>query len=358
MKRHLLAGLLAIVVAGALAVPGISSAAEGGTAAAAGPFSVVDDVGRTITFDHPAKRAVVLNSYNSDALIALGQRDAIVGEDNNTQARLRFANFADDTLTGPDFSALNYEQIVSLEPDVVIIPRNGVWRAAEKALASFDIPVLVVTAWDPVKWNETVELLGTVFAADDQVAKVLAFTDGVHELVASRTAKAPKLKVYFEDDDYNTATKLNARTYSIDVAGGINLYGDISVSDAATGLSINVDPATIVANNPEVIFKELASSYGGSKPDDLQATADKLLARSGWSDFPAVKDKRVFVYNSWAQELAGRTFQQLYFAKWLHPELFEDVEPSTYVNQWLTEFLRGPSYAGDANYVYQIGSGT
>lgn len=342
------AALIAIstLFAGACA----KSETETTSADKASSFTVTDDVGREITFDAPVTKAVVFNSYNSDAIIALGKRDAIVAIDEATRARLEFA-FTKDDVIGPDFNELNYEQIVKLDPDVVILPRNGVWEEATTKLEQFDIPVLVATVWDPSKWNSNVELLSEVFDAPERKDEILGFTDDIRNLVADRVKNVERPVVYYEDDPYVSANKENARTFSIQAGGGKNLFSEVTQASGGDGLGAEVDPVDVLSAQPQVIFKEIGTAFAGSPIADFEKARQELLARSGWSDLPAVKDGKVFVYNAWAQELAGRTFQQLYFAKWIHPELFDDINPSEYVNTWLTEYLKGPDYAGDEHYV-------
>lgn len=342
------AALLAVstLFAGACA----KSETEAASADQSKSFTVTDDVGREITFDAPVTKAVVFNSYNSDAIIALGKREAIIGVDEATRSRLEFA-FDKDDVIGPDFSELNYEHIAKLDPDVVILPRNGVWEEASTKLEQFDIPVLVATVWDPAKWNSNVELLSQVFDAPDRKDTILEFTDGIRDLVADRVKDAERPIVYYEDDPYVSANKENARTFSIQAAGGKNLYSEVTQAGGEAGLGAEVDPVDVLSAQPQVIFKEIGTAFAGSPIADFEKARQELLERSGWSDLPAVKDGKVFVYNAWAQELAGRTFQQLYFAKWIHPDLFEDINPAEYVNTWLTEYLKGPQYSGDEHYV-------
>lgn len=348
-RRRLIGPVLLVVSAMLLGACAKSEAPAEPEATAQG-FTVTDDVGRDVTFDEPVDKAVVFNSYNSDTIIALGKRDAIVGVDEATRQRLEFA-FTEDDVVGPDFSELNYEHIAQLDPDVVILPRNGAWEEASRQLEQFDIPVLVSTVWDPSKWEFNVDLLGTVFGAPEKKDEILAFTDDIRNLVADRVKGADRPIVYYEDDPFVSANKENARTFSIQAAGGKNLYSDVVQAGGKAGLGAEVDPVDVLAAQPQVIFKEIGTAFAGSPQGDFQRARTELLDRSGWSDFPAVKDNRVYVYNAWAQELAGRTFQQLYFAKWIHPDLFADIEPSEYVNTWLTEFLSGPTYSGDENYV-------
>ena len=314
-------------------------------------FTVTDDVGREITFDAPVEKAVVFNSYNNDAIIALGKRDAIIAVDEVSRSRLEFA-FDEDDVVGPDFSELNYEHIIKLDPDVVILPRNGVWEEASAKLEQFDIPVLVATVWDPAKWISNVETLAQVFDAPERKDEILQFTDGIRDLVAERVNGAERPVVYYEDDPYVSANKENARTFSIQAAGGVNMFSQVTQAGGQAGLGAEVDPVDVLAAQPQVIFKEIGTAYAGSSQADFDKARAELLSRSGWSDLPAVRDGQVYVYNAWAQELAGRTFQQLYFAKWIHPDLFADVDPAQYVNTWLTEYLSGPEYSGDSHYVH------
>ncbi len=55
----------------------------------------------------------------------------------------------------------------------------------------------------------------------------------------------------------------------------------------------------------------------------------------GWENINAVKNGRVYV-SAWQLHLGTHTVILIsYMAKWLHPELFEDIDPSAIHQEYL-----------------------
>ena len=74
-------------------------------------------------------------------------------------------------------------------------------------------------------------------------------------------------------------------------------------------------------------------------PELVQERLGGLAAREGWSDLSAVKNGRFHsvyhqFYNSPYHFVAIQTF-----AKWLHPDLFEDVDPEATMKAVHDQFL-------------------
>lgn len=323
--------------------------------AASGQEGIVvrDDVGREVRIRTPVRSVVAINSYDAELVLALAGAQPLAGYDDGTLQRLGYLRLDRDRRVGQNMYSVNHEQIVRLAPDVVIIPRNGVWQETAERLAPFGIPVLVVTGWDPARWKFNVDLLGRLLGKQDRAARILAFTDGIERLLAERTAGLERPAIYYEDAALGRSAGANSgKTAFIDRAGGRNIFGDVT---AAGGLAIDIDPAQVLRSDPELIFVEVAEKFGDTDPDKYQAALRALYARPGWSGLKALRNHRVYVYNAWPLNLAGWNIAGLYVAKWAHPQAFADVEPSDYAARWAREFL-GVDYPGDAHYILAPGA--
>ncbi|MPV38263.1 ABC transporter substrate-binding protein [Georgenia subflava] len=355
MKRSIrTAALLAATLV--LAACGQVSVADGGAADptgaatdASGKITVVDDQDREVTFG-PVERAVVALSYNNEFVQAIGAGDRVVGVDRGTFQRAPYLGFTEDEIVGESIGELNYEAIVALEPDVVIIPRNGTWQEAEERLAEFDIPVVVVTAWDFDVFPETVELLGEVFAEPEGADEVQGFYDEIFTTVAERVEGTEPVPVYWETEQpYLTALPGSGFDQIITAAGGTNIFGEVTGGDVQH--ETTVDPAAVVERDPAVIVHEMppsAAPYGDQEIADLTAG---IVARPGWSNIAAAKDEQVYVTNGWATSGLSKALGAIFLASWLHPEEFSDVDPADYLQRWATEFQGVPDYAGADAYV-------
>jgi iron complex transport system substrate-binding protein len=132
----------------------------------------------------------------------------------------------------------------------------------------------------------------------------------------------------------------------VEMAGGINLAKDIIPGTFGT-----VNPEQIIASNPDQVIVTGANWEGyvpGGKWVGVGPGADKaksreklaaLMQRPAFTGIKAVKDGNVHAvwhqfYNNPYQFVA---IQQ--FAKWLHPDLFKDLNPDATFAELHKRFL-------------------
>ncbi|WP_416174902.1 MAG: ABC transporter substrate-binding protein [Bifidobacterium crudilactis] len=353
------AGASALVAVSLFAASGCSSTASDATgvdssqSSQAGTITITDDQNRTVKIDGPVDSAVVLNSYAVEFTNAIGAGDRIVGTDRTSQRRLGYLDFKDDAIVAESIAEINYESVAALDPDVVIIPRNGSWEDAAKQLEQFDIPVAVVTAWDYQVFDTTVDLLGKIFASESGASKVSDFYHGIFDEVDTRVEGTETVATYWETTDpYLTVLPGSGFHAIIEAAKGRNVFEDFSVGASNDG-EATVDPTDVVERNPEVIvfeFEPSATPTGDATFDDRFA---EITSRPGFDQVDAVKNKRVYVANGWATSAVAKAIGAIYLAKWLHPEQFEEIDPGDYLKQWVTEF-QGAPYNAESDYIRQI----
>jgi hypothetical protein len=63
-----------------------------------------------------------------------------------------------------------------VHPDCVLLPGNGAWKSTRRLLTPFDTPVIVITAWDVLKHQANVSLLGTLLGKE---ARALSSTRSI-----------------------------------------------------------------------------------------------------------------------------------------------------------------------------------
>ncbi|MGW3293160.1 ABC transporter substrate-binding protein [Streptomyces xiamenensis] len=317
-------------------------------------LTVVDDAGRTVELDGPAERAVVLNSYGNEFAQAIGAGDRVVGYDRVSAARLPYLGISDDEVVSEDLQEINYESVAELDPDVLIIPRNGAWQEAARQLEPFGIPVVVATAWDFDVFHETVELLGEVFGETEGAQRVSGFYDEIFDVISERVAGTDPVRVYWETEQpYLTGLPGSGFDQIIVAAGGENIYGDLDTGGDQQA-ETTVDPASILERDPQVVVHEFGPSAEPTGQERFDTLAAELTGRAGWQDLTAVAEDRVFVTNGWATSGLSKAIGALYLASWLHPQEFADVDPGTYLERWATEF-QGADFPGDDAYIQKAG---
>ncbi|GAA3595457.1 ABC transporter substrate-binding protein [Agrococcus terreus] len=351
MSRSAPAAALGAVAVAALALTGCGTvvAAEPTGSSAAAQITVTDDQGREVVIDGPVERAVVLNSYANEFVRAIGAGDTVVGVDRSSLNRLPYLEITDDEVIAEGLDQINYEAVAALEPDVVVLPRNAVWQEAAEQLEGFGIPVVVATAWDYAVFDDTVDLLGEVFGAEQEADGFQAFADEIQEVVAERVEGLDTVPVYWETaEPYLTVLPGSGFHAIIEAAGGENVFAEAGGGDVQQ--EITVDPAEVVTRDPAVIVHEYEPAATPTEASAFEATRDELTSRPGWSAIQAVEDDQVYVANGWATSAIAKSIGALYLATWLHPEAFEDVDPDAYLERWVTEF-QGTDFAGVDGYI-------
>ncbi|QEO14391.1 ABC transporter substrate-binding protein [Agromyces intestinalis] len=343
---------VAAVVIGVGTALVVNQNARDGAQAAAGPIetdaiTISDIQGREFTFDERPERIAAYLSSSVELLLALGLADKVVAIDETSKARLSYTDAFDDVVTaGVSSAEIDYEALVAADPDVVFVPEGTAVDEAAAQLEPFDIPVVVLTVWHTAEWEHNLDLLGELFGVQERAADAKALTDRVSELLGRLDGVEP-VSIYYESDvDYSTRAGNTPHNAQLVQGGFDSIAADLTTND--------IDPEFILSENPEFITRQLGDqNFTPSSPEAADALFEGLLSRPGWSDLAAVKQGNVIVYDTWPLVTAGWNFAPLYYAKWSHPELFEDVEPSALVEEWTTEFL-GVDYPGDEEYIHTL----
>ncbi|SNY93164.1 iron complex transport system substrate-binding protein [Cohaesibacter sp. ES.047] len=343
-------GLSARQIAGAIIAFMVGLFLFLGTALAA-PISVTDESDVTVTFAEAVDRIVAFNAYNGEFVRAVAGIETLVGMDGNALKEVGY--WPDDgsvAVAGVNQREPDYEAIIGLEPDVVIFPRNGAWQEARDKLATFDIPVLVLTGWDPLRHTANVAAIGDITGHPDRAEKLNAFFTGYQDLLKERLKGVKKRSIYVEHGaDYHAPTPGSGWHDMIAEGGGDSILSDIDIAKqpASKGSvhSFVLEPEFILKKDPEVIIKFHQRSYLPASKAAQKVHFDSLLARPGWSDLQAVKNGELYTVNWFASGACSKIIGSLYIAKWLYPDQFEDVDPDEAMRVWLEEFqgVKDPS---------------
>ncbi|MEM1398517.1 MAG: ABC transporter substrate-binding protein [Pseudomonadota bacterium] len=132
----------------------------------------------------------------------------------------------------------------------------------------------------------------------------------------------------------------------VDLAGGRN-WGSLKSPGFATDVSLEA----IFADDPAIIIGT-GGNWSEAKPDTAavlfgyEATEDMvkerlgaLASRDGWPELSAVKNGRFHsVYHQFYNSPYHFVAMQA-FAKWIHPDLFEDLDPDATMTELHDKFL-------------------
>ena len=364
--------LRAFAAAGMLLVAALPAAAE--------KIVVTDIIGRKVEVEAPVRKIILGEGRQMYFVAALdkdepfkrvvGWRDDLGKADpENYKAYLaRYPQIAKlPTFGGMKEGAFDVEQAIALKPDVLFLNIEAKVASDEaklvEKLASVGIPVVYVDFREkPFEHTEpSMRLIGKLFGKEQVAEDFIKYRAQQIALVTDRLAKAGELKrplVMVEraggySDDCCMSFGNENFGKMVEFAGGRNLATPLIPGTFGT-----INPERIVADNPDIVIVT-GSSWDGYVPGGnwvgLGAGADmtearrklaNLMKRPAFVQSAAVKNGRVHgiwhqFYNSPYQFVA---IQQI--AKWLHPELFKDIDPDATMKALHERFLPLPYEPG------------
>ncbi|MDP2768371.1 MAG: ABC transporter substrate-binding protein [Giesbergeria sp.] len=341
-RRHLLGAALLLGAA-----PGLATAQHALT-------QIRDDLDREVELRLPLRRVVVFNRYTTEFVRAIGAMPAVVGVDIDAARHRAYWPTVTTTMwAGSGQSAPHFEAIVAMRPDAVFLPRNSDWQQAERVLAAFGIPVVVLTAWDLLKHEWNVELLGRLFARPQPAAELNAFYRHWRDELRRRLDGAPRPRVYFEEvGDHRTVLKGSGWHDMVEAGGGINVFGDVSIPGSATARgsvqNFEVDPEQVLERRPDALIKLQPVQYEPHPRAFAREVLERLARRPGFAALPAVREGRVFHISYYLAGGCSKITGALQIAQWLHPQRMKGIEPEAVMGEWLQTYQGVPAQSGYA----------
>jgi len=305
----ILLSALVLAVLGAVALAGCGSSGSTSTSlpasAAAGPITVTDGSGQTVTLKQPATRIVSLAPANTEIAFAVGAGDKMV-------AGTSYDDYPAAAKSLPkigDFANPSVEKITSFNPDLVLAA-GGIQAGLRNKLEKLGMQVYVV---DPKTYDgvmSEIANVGQLAGASAQAQQVVDTMKKAQTDVRAKVGSAAKATTFLEiySKPLMTAGTDTFINDMIGIAGGTNI-------GAAAGSGYpNFSTEILFKDDPAVY---IADSGSMSKPGDLSK-------RAGYSDLTAVKDGHAYVIQDNIIARPGpRLAQGLQeLAKMIHPEAY------------------------------------
>lgn len=271
-----------------------ASTKENADAAAEGSHIVTDSIGRQVELPSPVTTAVVANAYNVEIINAIDCLDRVIGVDYNIfQDKESWKNqFTEDQVIGKSQKELNYEKIIELNPQVLILTGNGTWEEAEQQLDPFGIKVCVVDAYYTDQFEQTCQTMGEIFGEAEKAKELSDYFMDKLDYINTQLAGVEKKTVYFEyRREGNTTIPGNFFYYMVEYSGADNVFKDSE--------NVEVDTEAVVVKNPAYIVKvsapDVYSSYYPPTTEEHQAIKEELASRPGWDEITAVKEDNILL---------------------------------------------------------------
>jgi iron complex transport system substrate-binding protein len=238
--------------------------------AQAAAIRLVDDAGQTLEFDQPPQRIISLTPHLTELLFAVGAGAQLVGVDSASD----YPQAARTLPRVGDYSRVNFERVLALKPDLVVVWLGGNRAADIHGLEQMGLPVLHTQA---TRLDDVARLLRLIGQASGHAPEgEAAARDYSARLAAlqANAARQPPVSVFYQVWDRPLMTVGGSHWISdaLALCGARNVFGDIQAASPV------VSREAVLRRAPEVIV-------GGSDAPDL---------RRQWQRFaslPAVKNQ-------------------------------------------------------------------
>ena len=270
MTKKLVSLFLALVMAFSLTAAFAESTA----------VTVTDMAGREITLDAPATKVVALTASDCEILAALGAEDTLVG-------RGEYCDYPESVLEVPAVQSgadTNLEQIIALEPQVVVMAKMAQTEEQVAALEKAGIRVVVSDAQDIEGVYTAIRLIGALVGRNDEAEAMVADMQSTFADIAAKSENTGKT-VYFEVSPLQwglwTAGKGTFMDELATMCGLTNAFADVE------GWA-EISEEQVLERDPDYIVT--ISMYYGEGPTPVE----EIKSRAGWDALKAVQNDAIF----------------------------------------------------------------
>lgn len=321
----------------------VSSAACGGSggggSAPSGPMKTVTDIlGREVSVPQDAKRVICMYASTAHMMAMLDKGDTIVGaSDGVTRDQMMITKYPaiEDVPTPYHEGAVNAEEVLALDPDLILIKREMYEKDTEKQkLDDLGIPYVVVDYLTLDELKKAIEVMGNVFSESEKAEAYIAYMEKTFADVEARLQGIPdseKPRVYHSITEATKTDIVDSLCSDILTRAGLI---DVSAAAGTTSLGKNatVTLEQIYNWDPDAI---ICNEY---------AVADYIKANQKWSGLKAVRDSKVFTLPIGATRWCHHGSMEpqmgvLFLAKTFHPDRFQDVDLRETTRQYYADFF-------------------
>jgi iron complex transport system substrate-binding protein len=226
----------------------------------------------------PPRRIVCLTEETVETLYLLGEQDRIVGV---TGYAVRPPRVRREKPRVSAFVSADIPKIIALEPDLVLA-FSDLQADIAAELVRAGIAIHVFNQRDVAGILAMIRTVGALVGAGARADQLAQDYDKRLADIAANARPACKPKVYFEEWDDPLISGIGWVSELIEIAGGVDIFGDLRSQKAAKDRI--VAPDAVCAAAPDVIL----ASWCGKK-----VIADRIRQRPGWNGIPAVRNDRI-----------------------------------------------------------------
>ena len=241
------------------------------------PITVTDALNKEVTVEKAPERIISLIPSNTEILFGLGLNEQIIGVSDND-------NYPEEAQTKEKVGGMefNLEQLIALQPDLVVAHESGLYSFNEEGIAQLEsvgIPVFVVK--NATTFEETYttieqigQLTGKTAEATEMIASIQKGIQDIEVKVADLEEKSVFIVVGTEPDLYAAGqeTFINEMLEVLNVENAVQELGWPMYSSEQ-----------FVDSNPDEVIVTYETDY------------DSIVNNSAYAEMDAIKNGNVHV---------------------------------------------------------------
>ncbi|EHR8282557.1 ABC transporter substrate-binding protein [Escherichia coli] len=321
-----------------------------------------DQIGQEVKVPDKVDRIVVLQHQTLNLLVQMNATDKIVGVMSNWKQQLgsnyaRLAPELSNKASLGDLTHVDAEKLVALHPQVVFVTNYAPQEMIDK-ISSLGIPAVAISLrhddegernkLNPVMADEEqayvkglyegIMLIGNIINKPEEAKALIKATENGCRMVSNRLQLLPeeqRVRAYMANPELTTYGSGKYTGLMMKHAGAVN----VAASTIKGFKQVSIEQ--VIEWNPQVIFVQ----------NRYPAVVNEIQSSPQWQVIDAVKNHRVYLMPEYAKawgypmpEAMG--IGELWMAKKLYPDKFNDVDMHKIVNDWYRTFYR-TDYQGE-----------
>lgn len=315
---------------------------------------IKDQLNREVVLPDKVDKIVVLQHQSLNVLAQIGAKDKIVGVLQSWEKRLgsdykRLFNGIDKLPTPGDLKTINFESILNLKPDVVIVT-NYIDKSYIEKLEELKIPVVMMSFFkdssagkDSVNPEfedeeysydnglyEGIMILGKIADKEDNAKELVTYIkNSQNELKEYTKNIKDKIKLYMANPKYQTYGSGKYTSIIFKRAGGEN----VAAKDIKGYKQVSAEK--ILSWNPDIIFVQARYS----------SVVDELKNDKSLKNLDAIKNNKIYLMPEYAKAWGYPTPEamsigEFWIAKKLYPDIFKDFDLDKKVKEYYKKFYQ------------------
>lgn len=244
-------------------------------------ITVTDMTDRAITLDKPAEKVVVLTASDCEILYALGAGSTVVG-------RGEYCDYPAEVSSIPSVQSgadTNIEQIIALDPDIVIMSTMAQTKEQIDSLEGAGIKVVMSDSQNIADVYVAIELVGAVVGKSDEAKAIVDNMKKTFDDIKAKVTGDGTKTIYFE---------VSPLQYGLYAAGSGTFMDELATMLGVKNVFADLEgwpqisEEQVIERNPDFIVTTTMSYEGMPNP------VDEVKGRSGWGNITAIKNGLVY----------------------------------------------------------------